>query len=38
MFFLLFAWLLHYEGWSKSFAIQYDAQTTQAKQLHYFSI
>jgi len=29
---------LQYEGRSKSFAIQYDAQTIQAKQLHYFSI
>ena len=27
-----------YEGRSKSFAIHYDAQTTQAKQLHHFSI
>ena len=27
-----------YEGRSKSFAIQYDAQLTQAKQLYYFSV
>jgi len=25
-----------FEGWSKSFAIQYDTQLTQAKQLYYF--
>jgi len=27
-----------YEGRSKSFAIQYDVQMAQTKQLHYFSM
>ena len=29
---------LLYEGRSKSFAIQYDVQMAQTKQLHYFSM